>query len=374
MTNNQNQNQPNELDRSRLRRDASKESGGSGGAATAELRVGQILVGDAAERLQELPDGSVDTVVTSPPYFLLRDYGIDGQIGAEESVDQWVEHLLVVLRQVARVLRPSGSLWLNLGDTYARHEKHGAVPKGLVLAPERLLLALSAEGWITRNKVAWAKPNPMPSSVRDRLSATWEPLFFLTRQRSYYFDLDAIRVPARSGLVKPSVASPTTKYGDRSSGRPAWSGPLAGNNSGLEAMKALGASSHPLGKNPGDVWAIPTAAYRGAHFATFPEALVERPLRATCPERLCRSCNEPWRRAPVVRQLGSVAVMGALRKSCPCQARDWQPGVVLDPFMGAGTVGVVAERLHRRWIGVELNPNYAGLARARIDLAKKAAA
>jgi DNA modification methylase len=319
-----------------------------------------------AERLRGLPSASVDTVVTSPPYFMLRNYGVDGQIGLEESVDQWVERLRSVLRETARVLKPEGSLWLNLGDTYARHERHGALPKGLVLGPERLLLALNADSWTLRNKIVWKKPNPMPNAVKDRLSNTWEPIYLLTRQRRYLFDLDAIRIPAQSQLNRPSVASGTTKYGVRSKVRPEWSGPLAGSNSGLEKMKARGQSSHPLGKNPGDVWTIPTASYRGAHFATFPEALVERPLLATCPERVCRSCGTAWRRAAMARALGSAAVLGTLRKSCGCSDRTWEPGVVLDPFIGAGTVGVVAERMHRRWIGIELNEDFAQLARRRI--------
>jgi len=331
-----------------------------------DLPVGRIVAGDAAEELRRLPSASVDTVVTSPPYFMLRNYGSEGQIGLEGSVDGWVEHLQAVLREVARVLKPGGSLWLNLGDTYSRHERHGALPKGLVLAPERLLLALTGEGWMVRNKVVWAKPNPMPASVQDRLSTTWEPLYLLTRDRHYFFDLDAVRVAPRSRLSGPSRVSEDTKYGERSKHRPAWSGPLAGSNSGLEKMKARGASSHPLGKNPGDVWTIPTAAYRGAHFATFPEALIERPLLATCPERVCRACGTAWRRARIMQRLGSIALHGELRKSCSCGDRAWQPGVVLDPFMGAGTVGVVASRLHRRWVGIELNPDFAALARERI--------
>jgi DNA modification methylase len=330
------------------------------------LPVGQVLVGDALERLRDLPSASVDTAVTSPPYFMLRNYGVHGQIGLEESVDGWVQHLRDVLREVARVLRPEGSLWLNLGDTYARSAAHGALPKGLVLGPERLLLALNADGWTVRNKIVWAKPNPMPNAVKDRLSNTWEPLYLLTQQRHYLFDLDAIRIPARSQLNRPAVIGDDTKYGQRSKARPHWSGPLAGSNSGLEKMKARGQSSHPLGKNPGDVWTIPTASYRGAHFATFPEALVERPLRATCPERVCCSCGAAWRRAVLSRAIGSVAVLGALRKSCGCDDRTWLPGVVLDPFMGAGTVGVVAERMRRRWIGIELNEDFAQLARERI--------
>lgn len=334
------------------------------------LSVGQVLVGDATERLRALPAGSVDTVVTSPPYFRLRNYGAAGQIGLEESVDQWVVRLRDVLREVARVLKPEGSVWLNLGDTYSRTAKHGAAAKSLVLAPEKLLLACSAEGWSIRNKVVWAKPNPMPTSTRDRLACTWEPLYLLTRSANYYFDLDAIRIPARSAPARPTVAGQAAKYASRGGQRPAWSGPAAGINSGLEAMKARGLTSHPLGKNPGDVWTIPTASYHGAHFATFPEGLVERPLRATCPERVCLGCGTAWRRAALVRALGATAVLGTLRKSCPCADRAWRPGVVLDPFIGAGTVAVVAERLGRRWVGIELNPDFAELA----DQRRKAAA
>jgi DNA modification methylase len=331
------------------------------------LPVDTVLVGDSLSRLRELPADSIDTVVTSPPYFLLRNYGMSGQLGSEPSVQEWVDALVAVLTETARVLKPGGSVWLNLGDTYSRHERHGALPKSLVLAPERLTIALAANGWRIRNKVVWSKPNPMPASAKDRLSTTWEPMLLLTRDRSYYFDLDAIRVPARSKLNRPSITSANTKYATEPNTRPTWSGPLAGNNSGLVAMKSRGASSHPLGKNPGDVWTIPTASYRGAHFATFPEALLERPLRATCPERVCRSCARPWQRVPHTKAVGSVAVLGALRKSCPCRDRRWEPGIVLDPFMGAGTVAVVAQRLHRRWLGIELNPEFAALATQRVE-------
>lgn len=340
---------------------------------TNEIPTGRVLVGDALKTLRILPTASIDTVVTSPPYFRLRDYGVTGQIGLEESVDQWATALRDVLHETARVLKPLGSVWLNLGDTYSRSIRHGAPPKSLVLAPERLLLALEADGWSVRNKVVWSKPNPMPASVRDRLSCAWEPLYLLTRSPHYFFDLDAIRIPATSTLNRPAVLGPSTKYGGVTK-RPDWSGPSAGINSGLDAMKARGVTSHPLGKNPGDVWTIATAAYRGAHFATFPEALVERPLKATCPERVCQDCGIAWRRAQAAPDLGSLAVLGKLRKSCSCNRRDWQPGMVLDPFFGAGTVGMVAQRLERRWLGIELSEAFARQADERIAAAGEPAA
>ena len=163
------------------------------------LPLGTVLIGDVRERLTGLPAASVDCVITSPPYFRLRDYGMSGQIGLEETVDGWVDELRLTFRGLARVLKPTGSVWLNLGDSYSRHPRSGAPAKSLLLGPERLALALLADGWTVRNKVVWAKTNTMPTSVRDRLSCQWEVLYLLTRSRHYFFDLDAIRVPHRSG-------------------------------------------------------------------------------------------------------------------------------------------------------------------------------
>jgi len=319
----------------------------------------RILIGDVRRELRRLPAGSVDTVITSPPYYLLRDYGIDGQLGLEPSVHEWVDELRLVMRGVARVLKPTGSLWLNLGDSYSRHPRFGGPSKSLLLGPERLVLALVADGWIVRNKLIWAKTNSMPNSVRDRFACTWEVIYFLVRSRKYFFDLDAARVPVRSS---PPRASGHATSG--SSSRPAWAGRLAGSNSGLANMKAAGRIGHPLGKNPGDVITTAASNYRGAHFATFPEVLIERPLVAGCPERVCRRCGRPWERQSVDRNL-RVASLGQLQSSCSCRA-EWRPGLVLDPFFGSGTVGLVAERLHRDWLGIELNPGFARLAEQRI--------
>jgi len=297
-------------------------------AAADALPMGQILQGDAVERLGDLPAASVDCIITSPPYFRLRDYGVPGQLGLEGHVDQWVEELRAVTRALARVLKPTGTFWLNLGDTYSTHAREGAPPKSLLGAPERLLLALVEDGWTIRNKVIWAKTNPMPSSVTDRLSTTHEYLYLLTHSPRYYFDLDAIREPHRS---RPPKRRREPRPGKYAAGTPAL-GPNSDGDDGLRALKARGMVGHPLGKNPGDVWPMATAHFRGAHFATYPESLVQRIVRAGCPPG----------------------------------------GIVLDPFMGAGTTALVAEAEGRQWIGIELNPDFIQQSEARLAAARAA--
>jgi DNA modification methylase len=326
--------------------------------AANQLPRNQVLIGDATRRLKELPTASVDCAVTSPPYFNLRDYGRTRQIGLEPHVDEWIQALRPVIEQLARVLKPTGSLWLNLGDSFSRHDRYGAAPKSLLLAPERLLLALLEDGWIVRNRVAWIKPNSMPSSVSDRLTCHWELIYLLTRQSRYHFDLDAIRIPHRSAGRSPARRAPGA-YPPPEAAPPSWGGALAASHGGLGRLKAKGLVGHPLGKNPGDAWTLPVSNFRGEHFATFPEALVEQPLLATCPERACRACGAPWQREP------DREALGALRPACECNA-GWQPGLVLDPFFGSGTTGVVAERHGRDWLGIELNPAFARIAQGRI--------
>jgi DNA modification methylase len=308
----------------------------------------RVLTGDARAVLDRLLPESVDAVVTSPPYFQLRDYDAAGQLGLEQTVDEWVASLRAVCRSIGRVLKPHGSLWLNVGDTYSRNLRAGAPPKSLLLGPERLLLALARDGWIVRSKAIWAKQNPLPESVRDRLSRTWEPVYLLTRSPRAYFDLDAIRVP-HQGRTR-AAHEPNRRY--------------QGGNGGLVAMKARGSYGHRLGKNCGDLWRLPKATFRGAHFATFPEPLVERPILATVPERICVQCDQPWRRQRTPRRPGEVGKIGPLLR-CDCFAPT-RPGVVLDPFFGTGTVGIVAERHGRDWLGIELNPHYVQMATRRL--------
>lgn len=333
-----------------------------------ELR-NAILVGDVREQMAQLPSASVDCVITSPPYFQLRNYRQPNQIGLEPNVDEWVESLRTVLAAVSRVLKPSGSVWLNLGDSHSGHVRSGAPPKSLLLGPERLGLALLADGWLIRNKIIWAKTNPMPSSIRDRLACTWEVIYLLTRSPRYFFDLDAIRVPHTSPAPRQRHA--TAVYPPRGHGAPGWASEYEGGNKGLAALRSHGMAGHPLGKNPGDVWQMSTAAFRGAHFATFPKHLVARPLVASCPERVCAGCGTPWQRQ-TARTLGRLAVRGELAKQCPCD-RSWIPGLVLDPFLGSGTVALVAIEHQRDWLGIELNPEFAAIARERIDDGMRAA-
>lgn len=324
-----------------------------------------LRVGDARELLPTLPGASVDCVITSPPYFRLRNYGEPNQIGLEPSVDGWVTELRGVLRELARVLKPTGSLWLNLGDTYSHHDRDGAGPKSLLLGPERLALAMAQDGWVIRNKVIWAKTNPMPTSVCDRLSCTYEVFYFAVRSQHYYFDLDAIRVPHRSHLKR---GSPAAARRAATACRPQWSGPLAGSNAGLDGLKARGLVGHPLGKNPGDVWTLPTSSDRGVHHAMFPLDLIHRPLLASCPQQVCAACGVPWERTRP-KALGHLAVRGELKARCTCSAKT-RPGLVLDPFMGAGTIAIAAEDHKRDWLGIELNAEFAQTAQRRIELAR----
>jgi site-specific DNA-methyltransferase (adenine-specific) len=320
----------------------------------------RVIVGDAVEQLRQLPTASIDMVLTSPPYFRLRDYQIEGQLGLEGHVEQWVNGLRAVAHEAARVLVPTGSLWLNVADTYSTHARQGAAKKSLLLGPERLALVLLETGWIVRNKIVWQKANPMPSSVRDRLTCSWEAIYVFVRQPDYFFDLDSVRQPHTSSApskLKPNHQQPPT--------REVWRGPNGDDASGLDFMKARGIVGHPLGKNPGDVWKLASSNYRGAHHATFPVNLAERAIAAGCPEARCGNCRLPWKRR-TIRSLGGTAVRGALGPTCSCSAPS-EPGMVLDPFFGAGTTAVAAEQLHRDWLGIELNPDFAELAERRIQ-------
>lgn len=321
------------------------------------IRRNVVLQGDALAVLRTLPDASVDCVVTSPPYFQVRSYqGGAQEFGQETHIDEWVAHLRAVAAEIARVLVPWGAFWLNVGDVYASRPAEGAPAKSLLLGPERLAQALLADGWLVRNRLSWTKPNPLPSSAADRLTQSWEFVYLLVRERHYFFDLDAIREPVASAPLPKSRRVPD---------RPACHGARDHGHSGLTRLGREGLRGHPLGKNPGDVWRIAGARVRG-HSASFPTELIRRPILATCPEKVCTRCGHPWQRARHSVRFGSGQAQPRALVPCGCEAAT-RPGLVLDPFMGSGTVALVARKYGRDWLGIELNPDYVKLTRDRLD-------
>jgi DNA modification methylase len=303
--------------------------------------------------MPELADGSVQCCVTSPPYYGLRDYGVDEQIGLEPTVDAYVERMVGVFREVRRVLRDDGTLWLNLGDSYAgswgaqsrpdlpdglsanqvaAHPKRtqpgtirtaGLKPKDLIGVPWRVAFALQADGWWLRDAIIWAKPNPMPSSVADRCTSSYEFVFMLAKSARYFADMNAVREP----LAEASIAR---AYGKTNGNLKAVATGIkfGGNKAegyGNETYSGREWVATEGGANLRNVWNIATTPYSDAHFATFPLELPLRCIRIGCPEG----------------------------------------GLVLDPFMGSGTVAQAAESIGRRWVGYELNPEYLPLIAER---------
>jgi DNA modification methylase len=304
-----------------------------------------LLVGDAATRLRELPDGSAQTCVTSPPYWGLRDYGVEGQIGLEQTPDAYVAALVAVFRELRRVLREDGTLWVNLGDSYVGSANSGArgkqdtiyrgvgLPiksgaglksKDLVGIPWLVAFALRADGWYLRQDLIWAKPNPMPESVRDRCTKAHEYLFLLSKSDRYCFDANAIREP----MAHPQLALKARNATNPNAGRIRDYQKDSGRNDGGTHISGAGFRSDPdAGRNRRSVWTVASQPFKGAHFATFPPRLIEPCILAG---------SRPW-------------------------------DVVLDPFAGAGTTGLVALQHGRSFVGIELNPEYASMAWARMN-------
>jgi DNA modification methylase len=276
----------------------------------------QIHEGDALDVLDELPESSIHSVVCSPPYYGLRDYNHDDQLGLEPTVEKFVEQLVTVGQKLQRVLRPDGSWWLNLGDSYAGSGrgqwntpsddvKESYVPdqrtfpnredsvtrKSKLLVPHRVAIALIDDGWLVRSDAVWAKPNPMPSSVKDRLNETKEFVFHLTPQPDYWFDLDAVREPHKD----ESFDRAENGY----QGAKTWATDHLPDRDGAERTHNFDKPLHPGGKNPGDVFDVPVAQCPEDHYATFPEELIEPPIKATCPPHVCAACGTPYEREVV---------------------------------------------------------------------------
>ncbi len=305
--------------------------------------MNEYRIGDCLTVLRSLPDGFANTCVTSPPYWGLRDYGHDGQIGLEETHDAYVERMVAVFREVRRVLRDDGTLWLNLGDSYAggsssgtvnnetstlgcgkatqaaaasvvHARKHGLKPKDLVGIPWRVAFALQADGWYLRSDIIWHKPNPMPESIKDRPTKAHEYVFLMSKSPRYYYDAEAIKERASEGGRVISLGPKSF-----SKGQAAGKGVSRSGNATKDTFQVSDK------RNKRSVWTVPTRPFSGAHFACYPPDLIKPCIMAGCPEG----------------------------------------GTVLDPFFGSGTTGMVAESLGRQWFGIELNPEYEPLIRQR---------
>ena len=319
----------------------------------------KILIGDVLEQLATLPDDSIDCCVTSPPYWGLRDYGVPGQIGLEPSLGEHIKVIVNVFEEIKRVLKPTGTCWLNYGDCYARdsakggsgpngkhdyHSDYGSArnivsetrgssdgfvgradlaarrlgdkalkPKDLCMMPNRIAIALQDAGWWVRSEIIWHKPNPMPESVTDRPTNAHEKIFLLTKSARYFYDAEAVReerlgtTHSRGSKRKPPIEAAGVGHKD-------W-------------CRYMTADDELTTRNLRNVWTVQPQPFSEAHFATFPPALIEPCIKAGCPKG----------------------------------------GTVLDPFGGAGTTGLVADRLGRDAILIELNPEYAEIAKCRLD-------
>lgn len=382
----------------------------------------EIRQGDVLDRLREMPSELVHCVVTSPPYFGLRSYGVEGQMGLEATPEIFVGKMVEVFREVRRVLRSDGQLWLNLGDSYAGGaggrgdigniingsstrtqpvgdmRLHNPVPQGLkakdlMMIPARLALALQADGWWIRSEITWCKRAPMPESVRDRPTSATEKIYLLTKSSTYYFDSDAVRVKAIEGTDLGLLRGKT--FSDDPG--------VSWHAKSIRDRQAAGVDSRTAGsgtRNMWNYWLLSPDPYAEAHFATFPREIPRRAILAGTSERgVCGACGAPHRRVVERGELvpdnpddvngtmgGRYAedlagfsnrtndikprhhyeqIHKGWQPTCPCDAPT-VPATVLDCFSGAGTTGLVAVQLGRRYIGLELNQEYIDMSLKRI--------
>lgn len=394
------------------------------------LKLNKIYAIDCRVGMKQLPGESIDCVVTSPPYWALRDYrtkrllwdadsqcqhkwqasglcskckGWKGQLGLEPTFEFYIKHLCYIFDEVKRVLKNTGTCWINLGDAYGHSsridnqygkyrietlgmKKYGGhsirgLEKSLCLIPFRFAIEMINRGWLLRNVIIWLKPNCMPSSVRDRFTVDFEYLFFFVKNKRYWFETQYEKwTDKRPADIKRALF-----------GHKRYEGKMNLDKQGSFAFSESKVVGNPLqGRNKRCVWQIPTQPFKEAHFATFPEALIETPIKAGCPEFICKKCGKARERIFDVeyewqtngKTMGPKQKMGitatipghAIKKvksigytNCSCSA-GWENGIVLDPFMGSGTTAIVSRKLGRNFIGFEINPRYAKICNERLRL------
>ena len=426
-----------------------------------ETPSGTLHQGEVLDILRTLPDESVNCCVTSPPYWGLRDYGTaeweggdaecehiqsenkhggeradrnqegykkqyknicskcgafrkDKQLGLERTPEEYVARMVEIFREVRRVLRKDGTLWLNLGDSYNSHScgngnvggiegnrknkkdntanthrgNVGLKDKDLVGIPWRVAFALQADGWYLRQDIIWHKPNPMPESVTDRCTKSHEYVFLMSKSAKYYYDGDAIKEPQADISIRRAFSTNNVdKRKDANNPNYAISGKAQDET--YERMRQSIADGNPQLRNRRSVWTVTTKPFKGAHFATFPRDLIRPMIQAGCPEFVCKKCGKP--RYPIVKNTEKQHSIGyssgdywktrdfkgdntVRNKSvrvgytdCGCNA-GFQPGVVLDPFMGSGTTAIEAIYQGKRYIGIDLNSDYCAMAAKRIEV------
>jgi DNA modification methylase len=343
-----------------------------------------LINADVITGLRSIKKNSIDLIVTSPPYYGLRDYQVDGQIGMEPTLEEYLERLLEVTAQLKRVMKPTGVLFWNHGDSYGgsggsggdynkgglregqpKVSDIGGTPKCLNMQNERLVMRMiDNQGWILRNRIIWHKPNGMPSSVQDRFSNSYEPVYMFTKSIKYHFDLDAVKIPN----------TPSKRF---------------------NINNRMHNGEYMFRKNPGDVWKIHTQPHKDAHFAIFPDKLVEPLVKVGCPLKVCPECGfireritEKFnfgiaesdtafpdgnarslsQKKQAYRNMGFECVPAPKTTgwtSCDCVS-GWNPGTVLDPFAGSGTTMKIAKELGRNVIGIELNSDYCKIIKRNL--------
>ena len=382
----------------------------------------KILQGNCLDKIKELDDNSIDCVVSSPPYFGLRDYGVDGQFGLEKSYKDYLANTVKVFETFKPKLKDTATIWWNVGDSYSSGSRKtttlqtvrkpksneiseskqkyldglivrpaiqtGVKEKDLLMIPNRVAIALQDAGWYIRSEIIWHKPNPMPESVRDRPTSCHEKIWLITKNKKYYYDAEAVREPCQSETIRRMTLGNKGKVGKNK------------NSAGWKQLNNYWGSEQSIidankGRNRRNVWTITTKPFKDAHFATFPKDLIEPCIKAGCPEKVCVECGTPYLRnfkiittperetrnnmINVIPGRDKPTRMNSknmeslikenlgFKKDCNCETDKFKSGVVLDPFGGSGTTGIVAALNNRNAILIELNQNYIDIANKRID-------